>query len=155
MTAVSTLAEKMNLPLWWVDLRHQATHDSVPSLPQLKEATYKALDWLKDNYWDVPEPEMISDEEITEAINKYKLTRKNYLKEITKNQFALSNSMDSTGYPTYVAWLIQLMKWDLMVKKKIGFGIDWEEVQSFCLELLVMNSLNNLMVFLQKRPINV
>jgi hypothetical protein len=40
MTAVSTLAEKMNLPLWWVDLRHQATHDSVPSLPQLKEATY-------------------------------------------------------------------------------------------------------------------
>jgi hypothetical protein len=26
------------------------------------------------------------------------------------------------------------MKWDLMVKKKIGFGIDWEEVQTFCLE---------------------
>ncbi|KXN70561.1 Las1-domain-containing protein [Conidiobolus coronatus NRRL 28638] len=246
MTAVSTLAEKMNLPLWWVDLRHQATHDSVPSLPQLKEATYGALEWLRDNYWDVPEPEMISDDEIIEAINKYKLTRKNYLKgldidtlkesfidytpgsdgiselikriknesgaeqiisillqsgflvpqrkkkrqtmedldlsiealviwkpillqlnsnfpnfmdelaqtllkEVTKNQINLSktsmlllgydtseidspNSMDSTGYPTYIAWIIQLMKWDLMVKKKIGFGIDWEEVQTFCLE---------------------
>jgi DNA-directed RNA polymerase subunit H (RpoH/RPB5) len=38
------------------------------------------LEWLRDNYWDVPEPEMISDEEIVEVINKYKLTRKNYLK---------------------------------------------------------------------------
>lgn len=45
------LAENMGLPCWFVEIRHSATHDQLPSLELLRTATNQALDWLYNNYW--------------------------------------------------------------------------------------------------------
>lgn len=34
-----------------VDLRHEATHNELPSLPLLRLAAVQAVDWLAVNYW--------------------------------------------------------------------------------------------------------
>jgi ribosomal biogenesis protein LAS1 len=46
------LAESMGLQRYFVDVRHAATHDRMPSLPVLRKATSSSIEWLKDNYWD-------------------------------------------------------------------------------------------------------
>ncbi|KAG9248937.1 Las1-like-domain-containing protein [Calycina marina] len=42
---------KPPLPATFVELRHQATHEELPSLPKLRSACTKALDWLYVYYW--------------------------------------------------------------------------------------------------------
>ncbi len=39
------------LPRALVDVRHEATHNELPSLPLLRAAADSALAWLRDNYW--------------------------------------------------------------------------------------------------------
>jgi len=39
------------LPATFVELRHQATHEELPSLPKLRSATKKALEWIWGYYW--------------------------------------------------------------------------------------------------------
>jgi hypothetical protein len=49
--AVSTLAQRIGIPLWIVDLRHESTHNQLPSLPVLRFAATHLLAWLRSNYW--------------------------------------------------------------------------------------------------------
>ncbi len=42
----------MGLPRYFVDVRHAATHDRMPSLPVLRKAASHSLKWLRENYWD-------------------------------------------------------------------------------------------------------
>ncbi|KAJ3367999.1 Ribosomal biogenesis protein las1l [Allomyces arbusculus] len=49
--SVSTLANELSIPLWLVDLRHQATHDTLPALVVLMQARETILAWLRDHYW--------------------------------------------------------------------------------------------------------
>jgi len=49
--SISSLAAQLGLPLWFVELRHQATHEELPSLPILRQGASQALDWLYTNYW--------------------------------------------------------------------------------------------------------
>ncbi|KAJ1557919.1 Ribosomal biogenesis protein las1l [Nowakowskiella sp. JEL0078] len=49
--SVAALANKIGLPGYFVDLRHQATHDELPSLDVLRSAGVRALQWLHDHYW--------------------------------------------------------------------------------------------------------
>lgn len=53
--SVSSLAEQMKLPRMFVDIRHDATHNQLPSLPLLLLAANQALSWLETNYWKVQE----------------------------------------------------------------------------------------------------
>ncbi|PWW79493.1 Las1-domain-containing protein [Tuber magnatum] len=46
-----TLAKTLGLPTSFVEIRHAATHEALPSLPLLRTATARALDWLWENYW--------------------------------------------------------------------------------------------------------
>ncbi|ODQ76994.1 hypothetical protein BABINDRAFT_16178, partial [Babjeviella inositovora NRRL Y-12698] len=46
-----TLAKNLNLPTWFVELRHQGTHESLPSLNMLRMGAKEALNWLWHNYW--------------------------------------------------------------------------------------------------------
>ena len=46
-----TLAINLGLPPSFVEIRHAATHDSLPSLVVLRVACKRALDWLWDNFW--------------------------------------------------------------------------------------------------------
>ncbi|KAK1754659.1 Las1-like-domain-containing protein [Echria macrotheca] len=45
------LARSVGLPAGFVELRHQATHESLPSLGRLREAARGALEWIWGGYW--------------------------------------------------------------------------------------------------------
>ena len=49
---VAMLAEQMGMPAAFVDLRHEATHSDLPSLPLLASAAQHALEWLRARYWE-------------------------------------------------------------------------------------------------------
>ncbi|GAA5863546.1 hypothetical protein JCM8547_007281 [Rhodosporidiobolus lusitaniae] len=49
--SIASLAASINLPLSFVELRHQATHEDLPSLSVLRGAARQALDWLYSHYW--------------------------------------------------------------------------------------------------------
>ncbi|KAF8438233.1 Las1-like-domain-containing protein [Terfezia claveryi] len=46
-----TLARNLNLPSSFVEIRHAATHENLPSLAVLRTAASRALGWLWSNYW--------------------------------------------------------------------------------------------------------
>ncbi|OWF37544.1 ribosomal biogenesis protein LAS1L-like [Mizuhopecten yessoensis] len=48
---VHVLASKFGVPVWIVDLRHDATHRQLPPLPMLMTACDWALSWLKTEFW--------------------------------------------------------------------------------------------------------
>ncbi|CAI1556173.1 hypothetical protein SEUBUCD646_0K02790 [Saccharomyces eubayanus] len=53
-----TLAAKIGLPSWFVDLRHWGTHErDLPGLEMLRWAANEALSWLYDHYWNDQELE--------------------------------------------------------------------------------------------------
>eukprot|EP00775_Hariotina_reticulata_P008867 gene8867-9046_t len=52
--SVNSLAEAAGLSRLLVDIRHEATHNELPSLATLQLAAKQALDWLMAQYWYVP-----------------------------------------------------------------------------------------------------
>ncbi|KAM3535075.1 hypothetical protein MY4038_001651 [Beauveria bassiana] len=59
-----SLAKAIGLPATFVELRHQATHEQLPSLAKLRPAAHTALDWIWHYYWkqlgqasDAPAPQ--------------------------------------------------------------------------------------------------
>ncbi|KAJ1724017.1 rRNA-processing protein las1 [Coemansia erecta] len=50
--SVVSLAGKIGMPAWFVELRHAATHEQLPSLAVLQSACQQALGWLSDYYWN-------------------------------------------------------------------------------------------------------
>ncbi|KAI0397245.1 Las1-like-domain-containing protein [Xylariaceae sp. FL0594] len=46
-----TLAKTIGLPATFVELRHQATHEQLPSLSKLRSAASSALSWIWNFYW--------------------------------------------------------------------------------------------------------
>ncbi|KAI9837227.1 MAG: hypothetical protein M1819_000301 [Sarea resinae] len=44
-------AKKIGLPVSFVDLRHQATHEDLPPLLVLQQAARRSVQWLWDSYW--------------------------------------------------------------------------------------------------------
>lgn len=62
-----TLAKKVGVSSWFVDLRHWGTHErELPSLDMLRSAAKEALEWLWNHYWndeELEEEESSDDEE--------------------------------------------------------------------------------------------
>ncbi|XXG44942.1 hypothetical protein AAC387_Pa02g0163 [Persea americana] len=50
--SISQAAEAIGIPRILVDIRHESSHRGLPSLPLVRSASLKALDWLKSSYWD-------------------------------------------------------------------------------------------------------
>ncbi|KAI0120099.1 Las1-like-domain-containing protein [Nemania sp. FL0031] len=46
-----SIAKNIGLPATFVELRHQATHEQLPSLSKLRSAANNALAWIWDFYW--------------------------------------------------------------------------------------------------------
>lgn len=46
-----SVAKTIGLPATFVELRHQATHEQLPSLARLRAAAGKALGWIWEYYW--------------------------------------------------------------------------------------------------------
>ncbi|KAH8548796.1 Las1-like-domain-containing protein [Umbelopsis sp. PMI_123] len=86
--SVSILAERLQLPLWFVELRHAGTHEYLPSLQVLRNGCHQALMWLHDFYWMVAlKPDgsapltKSSMSKIRDMLGAYKEARKRQLKE--------------------------------------------------------------------------
>lgn len=100
-----TLAKSLNLPSFFVELRHMGTHELLPSLHMLRIACNRALTWLFDNYWSgielVPvvsngdaiptESETATRDETISHLKTYKSIRKENLDMIYK----FGNSSDT------------------------------------------------------------
>ncbi|CAG8467381.1 7816_t:CDS:10 [Ambispora gerdemannii] len=85
--SIATLATKLNLPLWFVELRHAGTHEILPSLQILRNGVQQALNWLKENYWTSQKPLFtLQINDIRGSIQKYKNLQKQYLKDAKPNQ---------------------------------------------------------------------
>jgi len=50
---VINVAGEVGLPVFMVDIRHDATHNELPPLSILRTSILKALQWLYDTYWRV------------------------------------------------------------------------------------------------------
>lgn len=58
------VAKTIGLPASFVELRHQGTHEPMPSLTQLRPAARRALTWIWEYYWkNLPPLEMTEDEQ--------------------------------------------------------------------------------------------
>ncbi|QLQ78590.1 hypothetical protein HG537_0A08370 [Torulaspora globosa] len=64
-----TLAQRVGLSSWFVDLRHWGTHErELPSIDMLRLASKEALEWLWEHYWNDDElQEDSSNEEESEG----------------------------------------------------------------------------------------
>ena len=49
--SVAALCERIGIPGWVVDMRHDAAHNELPSLPSLRLASKTLLGYLGDKYW--------------------------------------------------------------------------------------------------------
>jgi hypothetical protein len=49
--SVLVLGEKLGLPGWIVELRHDGTHKRLPSMSVLRAAAQYMIDWYERNYW--------------------------------------------------------------------------------------------------------
>ncbi|KAF9174253.1 profilin, required for normal timing of actin polymerization in response to thermal stress [Mortierella sp. AD011] len=85
--------EKVGMPKWFVELRHTATHDYLPSLTILRSAAQQALAWINDNYWmpqlvsvrldETLSPEMISvmSDDVRQMIENYRNEKERQIDE--------------------------------------------------------------------------
>ena len=48
---VSILCGQLGIPSWLVDIRHEASHNALPTLPVLRLATTTLLEYLEKEYW--------------------------------------------------------------------------------------------------------
>lgn len=46
-----SIAKNIGLPATFVELRHQCTHEELPSLAKLRGACERSLDWIWKQYW--------------------------------------------------------------------------------------------------------
>ncbi|KAI5960515.1 LAS1 [Candida theae] len=65
------LAKQLNLPTFFVELRHMGTHENLPSLDILRIATKDALTWLYDNYWSQLDSECEGDKDVNPEADVY------------------------------------------------------------------------------------
>jgi hypothetical protein len=66
--SVADLAQSVGLPRILVDLRHEATHNNLPSLNILSIAADQALEWLEEHYWNAQEQQLRSQSKQIEEI---------------------------------------------------------------------------------------
>ncbi|GJJ75938.1 ribosomal biogenesis protein LAS1 [Entomortierella parvispora] len=90
--------EKVGMPISFVELRHTATHDYLPSLTSLRRETNEAIGWLKENYWDkqlvpvrldeTPSEEMLSamTDDVRRIIEAYKINKEKQIEENNLSQ---------------------------------------------------------------------
>ena len=108
--SVASLAESVGLPRILVDLRHEATHNALPSVNTLSIAADQALGWLSDNYWSLQLRELRErDERIAEVRARPSILR------------SLAHSL-TRSLTDSLADLLQILRHllDLSVKSSLG-----------------------------------
>ncbi|DBA73872.1 TPA: hypothetical protein ACH3X2_009526 [Trebouxia sp. C0005] len=71
-TSVSSNAAAAGLPRLLVDVRHEASHNDMPSLSLLRLAAAQALDWLQAAYWQRQETHLLQQQhKVVELLKDY------------------------------------------------------------------------------------
>lgn len=52
-SSVLGIAERVGIPGWIVELRHDATHNQLPSIEVLRVAAQHLVEWYYGNYWEL------------------------------------------------------------------------------------------------------
>ncbi|KAI8827080.1 Las1-like-domain-containing protein [Fimicolochytrium jonesii] len=112
--SVSTIAEQMGLPGWFVDLRHAGTHDQLPSLALLRAGCKQALSWLHANYWTANKHYMATTgAEIRTLLTQYKVLRKQEAKgaanDTSQSQSILAEVVALNTSETYNDFLVPVL----------------------------------------------
>lgn len=68
------LAKQLQLPPFFVEARHSATHEALPSLELLRSINSRALFWLRDHYW--------SANQVDDSTNTYSEADKDEIKSL-------------------------------------------------------------------------
>jgi hypothetical protein len=109
--SASNIAGQVGLPLWFVELRHSATHDKLPNLQTLRNARAQSLEWLDQYYWRVQEDNVRESSDVVQAlILQYIEQRKEVEHNASEKKSAktqklskivnqILNSMSSNSYP--------------------------------------------------------
>ena len=92
--SISQLSVHLGLPNWLVDIRHEATHNQLPTLPVLRMGATTLLDYFRSAYWGPTREAVIQIEQtIYQALEdyEYKADQEAFKKdkglpaEVTKN----------------------------------------------------------------------
>lgn len=74
------LAKEIQLPSFFVELRHMSTHEQLPGLEILRLGARRAVEWLKVNYWtqieDFTSAPSLKKDRIAVSLRTYKKIRK-------------------------------------------------------------------------------
>ncbi|KAG7857630.1 hypothetical protein KL939_003518 [Ogataea angusta] len=89
--SLNKLAEILQLPTYFVEIRHAGTHEMLPSLELLRFSAQSALEWLETNYWNEicestssEPPDEKSDQEVEALTESFKTLRKIRREDIHK-----------------------------------------------------------------------
>lgn len=96
--SIAKIALQLDLPVWFVELRHAATHQDLPSLASLRQACEKALDWLYQRYWlpqmnflngsaSVSQRSLLHEQlhnEFAAQLRAFKIVRKEAVRDVSK-----------------------------------------------------------------------
>ncbi|KAI8922883.1 Las1-like-domain-containing protein [Entophlyctis helioformis] len=114
-SSVAGIAESLGLPSWFVELRHSATHDKLPTLSLFRAGRTQALAWLKANYWIVQKA-FVADttQSVTAALRAYKDASKEAKKTASqkaeRDTFkAISDIIEMLSQETYPEILLPIM----------------------------------------------
>lgn len=66
-----SIAKNIGLPANFVELRHQCTHEELPSLVKLRGACKRSLDWIWEHYWSGLEGKDEPVEELEEEVQSH------------------------------------------------------------------------------------
>ena len=70
--SVASLASQAGIPKLLVDLRHESTHNELPSLSVLRIAAKQALQWLEGKYWEAQRGHLLACmKRIDDVVKKY------------------------------------------------------------------------------------
>lgn len=67
------LAKVLGIPSHFVELRHSATHEALPTLELLREFAVQARSWLWKNYWSLLESPSPSNRSVNAEADKEKV----------------------------------------------------------------------------------
>ena len=106
-SSVLTLARRLGLPPMLVDLRHAATHGSLPALPALQLGASQAMEWLLEKYWrqqheqaealESDDRELAVQREATSALKRYRKWREGAMqKQLDQGQELTNINQDDT-----------------------------------------------------------
>lgn len=117
-----SLARDMDLPNSFVELRHAATHEDLPSVLLLREMAHRATDWLRVKYWVLNEITPVSNGLMDPNVDKeYPQTRiKNVLREWRRARRSNPGDPDLTQEQYQV---VQELKREMLVEKEAFFDV--------------------------------